>query len=169
MRSRERDIPLQRCGRFFAYLVALSAGLAGLSIYNGRWDEALRLVPGMVIFGGLAWCARSTTATNQGPERGQGPDKPSDSLLARQGGPALSDEMGNELGEGRKPAAVQIQGPGSRKLRGAVRLKDKIQCSAPSLLWRVKFPIDFQERGKLGSKSRRRARWRPRWGSCHTC
>jgi hypothetical protein len=69
------DIQSQRtCGRFFGSLVALSAGLACINIYNGRWESALELVPGMVFFSGLAWLAFSGTVLDHGPapEAGSG-------------------------------------------------------------------------------------------------
>ena len=75
MRSQDNDIRSQRsCGRFFGSLVALSGGLACVNIYNGHWGIALELVPGMVFFSGLAWCAFSSTAVGLGrdPEHGSG-------------------------------------------------------------------------------------------------
>ncbi|SPE60935.1 hypothetical protein SBV1_560012 [Verrucomicrobia bacterium] len=73
MRSEENDIRSQRsCGRFFGSLVALSAGLACLNIYHGRWGMALELVPGLVFFSGLAWWALSGTALDHGPDPEQG-------------------------------------------------------------------------------------------------
>jgi hypothetical protein len=73
---RSDDIQSQRtCGRFFIFLVVLSAGLACVNIYNGRWGMALRLLPGMVFFSGIACWALFGTATNQGPDKGRGPGK----------------------------------------------------------------------------------------------
>ena len=70
---RSDDIRSQRgCGRFFIYLLALSIGLACFNLYNGRWGTALRLVPGMVCFGGISWWAFSDADANQGPDREQG-------------------------------------------------------------------------------------------------
>jgi hypothetical protein len=53
---------LRTCGRFFGSLVALSAGLACINVYNDRWGTALELVPGMLLFSALAWSAFSTPA-----------------------------------------------------------------------------------------------------------
>jgi hypothetical protein len=75
MRADENDIRSQRgCGRFFGSLVAVSAGLAFVNIYNGHWGIALELVPGMIFFSGLAWCAFSSPAVGLGhdPEPGSG-------------------------------------------------------------------------------------------------
>jgi hypothetical protein len=70
---RSDDIRSQRgCGRFFIYLLALSIGLACFNLYNGRWGTALRLVPGMVCFGGISWWAFFDADANQGPDREQG-------------------------------------------------------------------------------------------------
>jgi hypothetical protein len=75
MGTHENDARSQRsCGRFFGSLVALSAGLACINVYNGRRGMALELVPGMVFFSVLAWWALSGTALDHGadPEHGSG-------------------------------------------------------------------------------------------------
>ena len=73
MRSPDVEGSLRSCGRFFVFLVALSAVLAGVNLYNGRWDIALRLVPGMFFFGAIAWFAFSRTETDEAPGPAQGP------------------------------------------------------------------------------------------------
>jgi hypothetical protein len=76
MSSEENEIQSQRvCGRFFGSLVAVSAGLACVNIYNGHLGTALELVPGMVFFSALAWCGFSSTTVSLGPdpEPGAGP------------------------------------------------------------------------------------------------
>src|SRR5690242_11286628 len=74
MRSEENDIQSQRgCGRFFGSLVALSTGLAVICLYRGEWEDALKLVPGMLVFSGLAWWAFSSSVVGRNPEHG--PDK----------------------------------------------------------------------------------------------
>lgn len=64
---------LRTCGRFFGSLVALSAALACISIYNDDWATALQLVPGMIFFSALTWSALSTSAPNQRAETDSGP------------------------------------------------------------------------------------------------
>jgi hypothetical protein len=73
MASGEKDI-LRSCGRFFGSLAAVSIGLAGVQMYNGRWAAALSFVPGMILFGGLAWFAFSDAGAEQppGPAPGAG-------------------------------------------------------------------------------------------------
>ena|SRR5690348_1135231 len=74
MTSEENEIRSQRlCGRFFGSLVALSAGLACVNIYNGQWGTALELVPGMVFFSALAWCGFSSTTVSLRADPEQGP------------------------------------------------------------------------------------------------
>jgi hypothetical protein len=76
MPGQDGDIQsLRSSGRFFVFLVALSAMLACINLYNGDWGIALRLLPGMVFFSGLAWLALSATEANQGPDPTQGPGK----------------------------------------------------------------------------------------------
>jgi len=63
----------RNCGRFFGSLVALSAGLASIDLYNGGWAMALGLLPGIVVFSGLAWWAHCRASLDAGFEPGQGP------------------------------------------------------------------------------------------------
>src|SRR5260221_5059224 len=63
------------CGLFFGSLVALSAGLACINIYNDRWEMALGLVPGMVFFSELAWWALCATEADHGPDPEPGPGR----------------------------------------------------------------------------------------------
>lgn len=73
MRPEEDEIHAQRgCGRFFGSLVALSAGLACICLYHGEWEDALKLVPGMLFFSGLAWWAFSSSVVGPDPEHGPG-------------------------------------------------------------------------------------------------
>jgi hypothetical protein len=70
---RSDDIQAQRsCGYFFLLLVALSLVLACANLYSGQWGTALRFVPGMVVFGGIAYFALHGTATKEAPEPEQG-------------------------------------------------------------------------------------------------
>ena len=73
MQSQESvNVSLRSSGRFFLLLVAVSLVFAFINFYQGLWSNALRLVPGMLVFGGLAWWALAGIARKNNPEQPAG-------------------------------------------------------------------------------------------------